>query len=222
MNLEYEIQMRNCYLKQRKSKNKRIINKEEEDKKEKKEENPCNINYPICTKLKNFNNRKKPLIEFWGISQKINTLTDKNFIIDDYFFKKIKQKKIRSKKLNQSNKDNIKTTKSLLENLNSNSNKSMELDTINLSKSIEMSSIEENENLKNKNLNENENDIMQINEVKKISSVYFDKINLTNLQIVNINLLTESEINLITNFDEIEKCENEDMNSIDNLKIERN
>lgn len=262
MNLEYEIQMRNCFRKQRKSNEKFFVKKDE---KEKNEENPCNINYPVCNQIKNFTNKNKPLIEFWGISQKFESLEDKKFIVEDYFFSKIKLKKRRNRKLNQSNKENIETTKTLLENIN----KSMELENINLSKSIDFSSsslqIDENQNLRKinsssnnlninhsienfnnktqkieesnfpseenlfdneKNLNENLEDLelmekKEINEVKIKSSVNLDKINLTNLQIININLQKISEVNLITNFDRIENDEFEENNILDNLKIER-
>jgi hypothetical protein len=215
MNLEYEMQMRNCLKKQRKLNTNYLI-------KTVKEENKCNRNFPICKEIKNFENKKKPLLEFWGISKKLSSLQDKNFIIEDYFFKKIKQRIRNSKKLSQYNKENFETTKKILENLN----KSIELDSIKLSKSIDfgididkdldLSSFEEN----SKNKDENENEIIQINEVKIKSSVKLDKINLTNLQIININM-QKSDFNLITNYDVIEKYENENSNNIDDLKIER-
>lgn len=219
MNLEYEIQMRNCFKKQKSSDKKFFVKRDE------KEEIPCNRDYPVCSLVKNFNNKNKPLIEYWGITQKFN-LKDNNFIIEDYFFHKLKLKKRRSRKLNQSNRDNIETTKSLLENLN----KSIELDAINISKSIDISAlaIEENkkqkENLKDLDVNEIDlNDLNEINDVKIKSSVNIDKINLTNLQIKNINLANRSDINLITNYDVIES-ESSDVDNkkvIDNLKIER-
>ena len=214
MNLEYEIQMRKCFKKQRK------LNENYFIKKAKEEENLCNKNYPICRDIKNFNNyKKKPLLEYWGITKKLTSLKDKNFIIEDYFFKKIKQRIRNSRRMSQYNKENFETTKKILENLN----KSIELDSIKLSKSIDfgidmdLDLISIKENLNNKD----ENEIMQINEVKIISTKNLDKINLTNLQIVNINLQTKSDFNLITNYDVIDKLENEDANNIDDLKIER-
>lgn len=213
MNLEHENQIRICNRKRNKSIFKFFADVE------KKENKICNKDNPVCL-YNQYINRKNILMEYWIITRKNQILIEKNYIHEDYFFNIINTHKQKEKILEESNVNCFESAKSFLEkfeglDLNYPNNKT------NSDQLLE-------DYLKLGNITESEvEDLKEIKKIKQKSSVFLDKLDLKNLEIVNLNLkghennsLLKNSLNLITNYDKLQNFTNE-VDVIDDLMIER-
>ena len=204
-NIEYENEKRLCSKNRRQivefkpieNNNKKII---------------CNKIWPICLNKKM---KKHYILDNWGIT-KNNKLLFSN-LIENYFFDHLKIEKKNTKIKEKTNNDCVQTAQDFFDKM------------LNLSTN-EFSNISKNYKNKEKTISTldvcEEIDMNEIKEINNQINLNLEKLNLKNLQIVNLNIKGEehntnnSGLNLVTNFDKLGNLSVEDY--IDDLMIERN